>query len=118
MFFIGIFGVNSRKKELKKVRFKCTGCLSEEATIIETSHVFEFFFIPIFSWNKNYYLKCVSCGSLYKLYNDHIGDILESGRVEYEDIERVVQESIQCPKCGTILTQEFSYCPKCGTKLK
>jgi predicted RNA-binding Zn-ribbon protein involved in translation (DUF1610 family) len=117
VFFIGIFGINKRNKKIREVSFKCTGCLKDRGEIIETSNSFEFFFIPLFKTNKQYFLRCLSCGTIYMLKQDSIRNIVETGKVLYEDIDKVVLENHVCPNCGEEIIQGYYYCPKCGKKL-
>ena len=37
MFFIGVFGIGQKRKVLKEVKFKCTGCMGEKAVLIQES---------------------------------------------------------------------------------
>ncbi len=117
MFFIGVFGMNRRNKKIKEVKFKCTGCLKNKGEVIESANTFEFFFIPVFKMSKKYFLKCISCDSLYKLNPNSIESVMEKGEVLYEDIEEIVFENYVCSGCGERIEPGYDYCPKCGKKL-
>lgn len=117
MFFIGVFGIGQKRKILKEVKFKCTGCLEEKAILIQQSKSFDLFFIPVYHWDKIYLINCLSCGSLYKVKEEKITKIMESSKVEYDDIENIIYEKVSCPKCGSGIDKSFKYCPKCGEKL-
>jgi len=117
MFFIGVFGIGPREKVIKDIEFKCTGCISKRASLIRVSKTFDFFFIPVFSWDKNYYVKCNRCYSVYKVREENISSILSEEVVKYSDIEEIVYEKNSCPNCGTTIVESFDFCPKCGTEL-
>jgi len=116
VFFIGIFGINSRSKKIKEVSFRCTGCLNKKGELTENSNVFEFFFIPVFKFSKKYILICTKCKSMYKIHDSSIEKILETEKVDYEDMEEVIYENRIC-ECGEKIVDGYEYCPKCGKKL-
>lgn len=118
MFFIGVFGIGNKSKNLGDVTFKCTGCIGDRFSLLELSRSFDIFFIPVFKYHKEYVIMCNRCRSVYKLKNSSITKVLEKKEVEYGDIEKIILETTTCPSCGTSLTSGFSYCPKCGKSLK
>lgn len=118
MFFIGIFGIGNKNTKLGTVNFKCTGCIGESFSLIELSRSFDLFFIPVFKYSKEYIIVCNKCRSVYKLKNESLPKILESKKVDYGDIEKIILETNTCPHCGTSIAGEFLYCPKCGKALK
>lgn len=118
MFFIGIFGIGNKNKNLGNIKFKCTGCVGEDFSLIELSRTFDIFFIPVFKYSKEYIIICKKCRSTYKVKSEKISKILESKTVEYDDIERIILETKVCPHCNTNLSGDFSFCPKCGKPLK
>lgn len=118
MFFIGIFGIGNKNKNLGTVTFKCTGCIGEKFSLMELSRSFDIFFIPIFRYNKEYIIICEKCRSVYKLKSSSISKILEKKQVEYGDVEKIILEANTCPYCGANVIGEFKYCPKCGKLLK
>lgn len=118
MFFIGVFGIGNKNKNLGEVTFKCTGCIGDKFSLLELSRSFDIFFIPVFKYSKEYIIVCNKCRSVYKLKNDSITKVLEKREVEYEDIEKIILEINTCPYCGTNIVGSFSYCPKCGKSLK
>ena len=118
MFFIGVFGIGNKNKNLGEVTFKCTGCIGDKFSLLELSRSFDIFFIPVCKYSKEYIIVCNKCRSVYKLKNDSITKVLEKREVEYEDIEKIILETNTCPYCGTNIAGSFSYCPKCGKSLK
>ncbi len=118
MFFIGIFGISDRKKNLGDIEFKCTGCLSKKAKFIEVAMSFQFFFIPVFSWNKRHLVICEVCGSTYQLKESSVKKVVSEKMAEYADVMTVVYENKVCPECGNPLYHtDYKYCPRCGKKL-
>lgn len=117
MFFIGVFGVNNKSRVLKDVYFKCTGCVETKAELIENYSCFEFFFIPIYKYNKKYFLRCRRCESVYWLKDEGIGEIMASGKADYEHIREVIYQKEVCPHCGKDINSKYEYCPNCGKKL-
>jgi|GEM_PF-843547 len=117
MFFIGILGVNNRSKVKKDIYFKCTGCIGIKGELIENYSSFEVFFIPVYKFNKKYFLRCKKCESLYWLKEEHIPKILETKQASYEDIKEIIYQKETCPKCGKEINKKYEYCPNCGEKL-
>lgn len=118
MFFIGIFGFKNDAQTITEVHFPCTECLNEKVNLIELYMKFEFFFIPIFRFNKKYVIECTNCHSFYLVKKESIEKILKTKEVTYDDISDVIHKSKVCPKCKTVLNASFSYCPNCGEVLK
>ena len=117
MFFVGIFGINNRSKIKKEVSFKCTGCIETKGELIENYSSFELFFIPVYKFKRKYFLRCQSCESLYWLKDESIDNILENGRVVYENIKEVIYQKEVCPRCNKEIRENCDYCPSCGHKL-
>lgn len=118
MFFIGVFGIGNKNKNLGDVTFKCTGCINKKFSLIELSRSFDIFFIPVFKFSKEYIVICKTCKSVYKIKQEKMKKILETKKVEYDDIEQIILETNTCPHCGTSIAGDFSFCPKCGKALK
>ena len=137
MFFIGIFGIDSKSINLGNVRsFICKKCgIKVEGQVYKTYNCFHFFFIPLIKWNKQYYLKCSICGSLYK-FSNCMGEKIEKGDIynlgvdideddlievdynkEYYKYDNYYNMIKRCKFCGTELKQDFKYCPYCGKEL-
>ena len=137
MFFIGVFGIDSKSIEIGNVcNFICKGCGNKvEGVVYKTYNCFHFFFIPLIKWNKQYYLKCCSCSRLYKLSN-YKGEKIEKGDVynyginideddlvevnynnEYYKYDNYYNIIKRCKACGKELNGDFKYCPYCGKEL-
>lgn len=115
MFLIGIFGVSSKEEE-KKLNFEIEDC--SNSIIIQQYQMFHFFFVPIFKWNRRYFIKCDNSKLLelkeqkgYEVWNG------SSRTVSCWDY-KVIYEEKKCPDCGAVIKGEYVYCPKCGTKIK
>lgn len=127
MFFIGVFGVDNKEKEVKIINnLTCKNCsISNKGRLIKTFTFFHFFFIPLFKWNENYYVICDGCNSIYSISREK-GKAIESGEyleITYWDLNEVNNRgenyySIKrCSKCNKQLDTSFEYCPYCGEKL-
>lgn len=128
MFFIGIFGVESKQKEIKTLNdISCKSCdKGIGGKIIKTFNFFHFFFIPLFRWNEKYYLICNGCNSVYEIPKDK-GKRIEKGEgieITYWDLKDVETRynvnyaaCNRCAHCGKALEHDFEYCPYCGAKI-
>lgn len=122
MFFM--IGFNTERKDLDFNQIiTCDNCGSlANYNVFMTYTVLTLFFIPVFKWNKKYYVESSCCKSLYELDNE-IGIRIEKG----ENVE-ILSEHLnlinngysgfkKCINCGYTLNKEFKYCPNCGAKL-
>ncbi len=122
MFFIGIFGVQSKQKKIGEERIDCNICSSKVLTIIKSYTYFHLFFIPIFKWNIEYYALCENCNAMYSLSNEKGEDIERgnTGVLSYWDLKDNINNKYlkkKCSHCGRNLDTEFEYCPYCGNKI-
>lgn len=124
MFFIGIFGIESKEKEIGYAQnIGCKNCSCVNLQIIKVYDFFHFFFIPLFKWNIRYYAICKNCGSVYNISKEN-GENFERGNKnaitywELKDCE--VQRDIQkrCENCKRIVEENYEYCPYCGKKMR
>lgn len=118
MFFIG--GILQKEKLLNFYQlFTCPNCKQlTSIKVIMTYSYFHFFFIPIFSWNKRYFIQCENCGSYSEISKD-VGKQIEKGidvRID-ESYYHFSTKHKQCSTCGYTTQENFEYCPKCGNKL-
>lgn len=126
MIFIG--GISSGTKQidyLKTVVCRICGGYGRYQVFM-TYMYFSFFFIPLFKWNKHYYVKMSCCDTVYEL-NPETGrrllrgedvDIAEQDLTLLDEGRRKVTWSPkkQCTNCGFETEEEFDYCPKCGQR--
>ena len=79
------------------------------------------FFIPVFKWNKRYYLRTTCCNSIYEI-SPGLGKSIEGGEdvvIKDEDLNMVNGGRMYryCSNCGFNTMEDFVYCPKCSEKL-
>ena len=130
MFFIGIFGIRNKQKEIKFVdNIQCRNCdKGLGGKLIKTFNFFHFFFIPLFKWNEKYYIICSGCNSAYEIPKDK-GKRAEKGEdieITYWDLKPAeaiyyndnYSATYRCDHCRGIVESNFEYCPYCGTKIK
>ncbi|MDO4465667.1 MAG: zinc ribbon domain-containing protein [Bacillota bacterium] len=118
-----MMGINSQSKALDFHQMVvCESCGGYGRYMVFVTYtVFSLFFIPLFKWNKQYFVQMSCCDSVYQLDPD-IGKQIErkeNVQIKSDNLTLVKKsnKSYNCPQCGYILNSEFEYCPKCGTKL-
>ncbi len=79
------------------------------------------FFIPIFKWNRKYYLRSSCCNSIFTI-DKNIGKDIEKGRhvnLTEDDLTIINKgyRQYRCGNCNSVVDNNFEYCPKCGGKL-
>jgi len=129
MFFIGIFGIQNKDKEIKYLNnISCNSCNEESgAKLIKTYSFFHFFFIPLFKWNERYYVICSNCSTVFEIPKEK-GKRIENGEdveITYWDLKNTETRyysdgytvSNRCSYCGNMVEPHFQFCPYCGRKL-
>lgn len=127
MIFIG--GISSGQKVLDYVKTvicgRCGGYGRYQ--VLMTYMYFSFFFIPLFKWNKRFFVKMSCCGAVYEL-NPEVGKEIARGRqvdIGEADLRLVENGSGRphyavtrkvCSGCGYETEEEFEFCPKCGRR--
>lgn len=127
MFFFGIFGVQSKQKEIAAfTKVQCRNCDKEHGgRLIKTYNYFHFFFIPLIKWNERYHVTCNGCNSIYEISKEKGKDIENGADIEitYWDLKPVESENNyaslnkRCDNCGREIRRDYEYCPYCGKKL-
>lgn len=126
MFFIGIFGIETKQKEIRDVQnMICKACGSMTSLrLIKTYNYFHFFFIPLFRWGTRYFLISRCCNAMFEISKE-LGAELEGGRdvpLGDDDLRPVYGnygcDYLTCPGCRKPVDESFMYCPYCGTKIK
>ncbi|WP_252224332.1 zinc-ribbon domain-containing protein [Clostridium sp. ZBS2] len=129
MFFIGVFGIENKDKEIKKIEnISCEKCNKNViATLIKNFDFFHFFFIPLFKWNESYYLVFDDCNTIYDISKEK-GKAIERNEdisITYWDLQKSRNqgtknnyETEKCPYCNGYLEKKFKYCPYCGRKIE
>ena len=122
MFFI--FGISTKQKNIDFTQMLiCPSCESYgRLELFMTYSYASLFFIPMFRWNKKYYIRTSCCGSLYSISND-LGKDIEIGQVnkvnesDMTPINTNNNKRRSCSNCNYNTNEDFEYCPKCGKKL-
>lgn len=124
LFFIGIFGMETKEKEIRDIQnVICKACGQMTSyRLVKTYNYFHIFFIPLFKWGKKYYLISRCCNSMFEIPVE-LGEALEGGRdvpVRDEDLTPIHHgySLIICPSCRRHVDPEYSYCPYCGTRIR
>lgn len=132
MIFIG--GISQGQKILDYVKTViCDRCGGYgRCQVYMTYMYFSFFFIPLFKWNKRFFVKMSCCEAVYEL-DPEVGKALLHGQqvdIKSSDLT-LVQEGHRrgyydsgayktwkkCGNCGYETEEDFEYCPKCGRRL-
>lgn len=132
MIFIG--GISQGQKILDYVKTvicnQCGGYGRYE--VFMTYMYFSFFFIPLFKWNRCFYVKLSCCDALYRLDSEKGKAILRGGQVDITQSDLTLVQTgsrkssyengtyktwKRCRGCGYETEEEFEFCPKCGRKL-
>ncbi|WP_160685223.1 zinc-ribbon domain-containing protein [Clostridium sp. C2-6-12] len=132
MFFIGIFGIENKDKEIRELNnLNCKKCNNTiQGKLIKNFDFFHFFFIPLFKWNEKYYVVCNRCKCLYSITKEK-GKAIESGEdinITYWDLQEVYSDNNinfnnnsydmkRCSSCGEQVKRDFKYCPYCGKEI-
>ncbi len=121
MIFIGIFGIQDKRKIVRdypNVVCQC-GSLSRGELIEEYSY-FHFFFIPLFKWNRRYFMRFRCCNRICRVPDDYMKDLKNSNDVDIDRLEEITsyERTLDvCPGCGAKLHSSFAFCPYCGAKI-
>ncbi|MDR7871455.1 MAG: zinc ribbon domain-containing protein [Tissierellaceae bacterium] len=122
MFFV--FGISTKEE---KIDFNqttiCPSCGSYGRYEVFMSYThFSLFFIPIFKWNKKYYVRTSCCNSLYSIDNE-LGKDIERGEkttIHESDLHPIninYNKESYCPSCNYKLDPDYEFCPRCGSKI-
>ncbi|SDY47175.1 zinc-ribbon family protein [Proteiniborus ethanoligenes] len=122
MFFIGIFGIETKEKKIKDLsNLYCKSCKDEHnGQLIKTYTYFHFFFIPILKWNESYYILCDNCNAIYQISKEKGKGVERGEEVTYWDLKELKSHNIKrlCPWCHKESEDNFLFCPYCGRKLE
>ncbi len=122
MFFL--IGVSDRREELDFNQvITCDECGQfGRYSVFVVYTVLYLFFLPVFKWNRRYYVESSCCHTLYEL-DPELGQMIEYGedvRLRSEDLKKISSAQKNghhiCAYCGYETWEDFQYCPKCGKK--
>ena len=105
---------------------------TSQCQVFMTYMYFSFFFIPLFKWNKRFYVQMSCCSAIYEL-EPEIGKAILRGEepaitsadlhlVQEGKYTRTWQEGAgnphkKCMRCGFETDEEDNYCPTCGGRI-
>lgn len=121
MFFIGIFGVQTKDETIKTVSgVTCPVCGAyDRYEVLRTYTYVHVFFIPVWKWNKRYFLRTRCCQRACALAEE-VGRRIEQGQdvtITSADLRCAEPAERFCSHCGVQLHRSYSYCPYCGQRL-
>src|SRR5690554_2856253 len=120
LFFI--FGISNGRKDLDHHQtMVCSVCGRYGGYEVFMDYMyFSLFFIPVFKWNKTYYVRSSCCGTLYTIDNDLGKRIVRGENVtlqegDLHEVQRGWDLGMKrCNQCGYTTNQDYQYCPKCA----
>jgi hypothetical protein len=124
MFFI--MGISTAQKKLNFIQsILCSRCGQfGKYEVFMTYTYLSLFFIPIFKWNKEFFVKTTCCNITYTIDKSIGKRILKGEPVILNDQDLHIYNTNnystrqnRCPNCGFEANSDFLYCPKCGTRL-
>ncbi|MCF0258550.1 MAG: zinc-ribbon domain-containing protein [Erysipelotrichaceae bacterium] len=117
MFFM--MAVLPFSKVLTEVFLQCPADQRlQKAEITETGSRLILFFLPVFTFSKQYEVRFEN-GSSGRIEGMNRHEILAADREQLQShlvMNRFAQPSV-CPLCGYPLQSGFEFCPKCGRPL-
>ncbi len=123
MFFVGIFGVQSKVESLKtEVGTPCPVCGAFDRYDIKKAYTyFHFFFLPLWKWNKRYYVQTRCCQRVCSL-DESIGSRIEAGEPVEIPREHITCDQSHdvpslCSRCREPVEPSHRFCPHCGVEL-
>ena len=91
--------------------------------VFVTYSVLTLFFIPVWKWNRHYYVQMSCCKSLYELNEETGRRIEQNEKVEIKENDLTLlsrKESgshyRKCFNCGYETDEDFEFCPMCGNR--
>lgn len=124
MFFI--MGISSSEKKLDFIQtMLCSTCGQFGRYEVYMTYTFlSLFFIPLFKWNKRFYVRSSCCNTIYAIDNDLGLKIMHGENITLSEQDlHIINNNYsgttqkRCNNCGYISDSEFAYCPKCGNRL-
>jgi hypothetical protein len=128
MLMFLIIGISQGEKRLEfEQTAVCVRCgRYGRYEVYMTYMYFSLFFIPIFKWNKRYYVKTSCCHGVCEIDRE-LGERIRRGEateiregdLSFEDRGYAVNGYAvkRCGHCGYETEEDFQYCPKCGRAL-
>ena len=132
MIFIG--GISQGQKIVSEGLIRlCGSCGSRgRYQVLMIYTYFRFFFIPLFKWNRRYYVKMDCCEAVYELEPEVGKAVLRGENPDITEADlRLVKEGRyagtwkegsgkghkKCMRCGFETDEDYNYCPVCGGRI-
>ena len=117
-------GVNQGRKDFEyNQMINCNNCSAYRRYQVFMTYMYlSLFLIPLFKWNKQYYVQTTCCNTVYGL-DPEIGKQIAGGKNVEILPKHLAQEHAgyrsrykKCNNCGFETQEDFEFCPKCGMK--
>lgn len=119
MFFIGVFGIQDREKNMGMVTGTCGSCESETGILVRRERIFHFFFLPVFHWNREYRLICQGCRQAAAITEERAERLLAGESMGPWDLPKGKEDQERrCRQCGAAADVRDRYCAQCGQRLE
>ena len=85
-----------------------------------TYSVLTLFLIPVFKWNRHYYVKTSCCNTIYEVNEDIARAAIRKDISSFREEDlHLIQKGYchqykKCVSCGYETDEDFDFCPKCG----
>jgi hypothetical protein len=120
-----VFGVNNGSNTMNFrqniVSCPCCGRYGALEVFKEYSY-FSLFFVPVFYFNRHYYVHTTCCGSIGEI-DKELGLKIAKGEVTEIDVNQLKfthtrgnMNFKRCAGCGYETKENFDFCPRCGRK--
>jgi len=121
-----IFGINEGEKQIPFDQCslcRCCGRYGHLSVWMRYTY-FSLFFIPLFRWNRQYFVRMSCCGAVGEL-DPTLGHAVAVGEVRElrdEDLHfggpsYAAGFHRRCRNCGYETNEDFQFCPRCGRLL-
>ena len=122
MFFIGIFGTDSKVVPLGQISpLVCPVCgATAPMNLCRRYQYFHFFFLPLVKFNSLFLVTCPGCASVFSLDPEKGKEILKGAPATVVPGDLTLMKNNlapRCPRCGQPLPKDSSFCNKCGAPL-
>ncbi len=82
-----------------------------------TYKAFRLFFLPVWRWDKRYFVQTSCCGAACPI-PEKLGEAVDGGaQLDWKKLPLRGQRAVRlrvCGRCGFETSQPFAFCPMCG----
>lgn len=121
MFFM--MGINDERKDFDFSQLViCDACGAYgRYSVFMTCMVLSIFCIPLFRWNRRYFVQTSCCKRLYELDGETgrriaRGEQVEISKDQLKEVYAGGYSARRCANCGYATSEDFEFCPKCGRR--